>query len=425
MLELLNRLITMYGEYTKMNPVIAGAMSLYVLGTLTYLCRKLPESLWKFLNKEFTTTFSINSENRGYNQEHFMGLVKWFNDVKWSKYSRSLSMNIDYESKTGASMTVGVGNGHHFFFYKNHLFLMTRSTAPQQGMQEIVHHINLTMLGRNKKIVEDLVEEFRYRVPPNRSRVWKFNKEWLPTSDISERTLDTVIIDRDIKEELIRIIEEFKISEEWYTSRGLAYKKTFIFHGVPGTGKTSIVKALACHFKMNIALLNLNTISDEMLMQAVATIPRRSILAIEDFDSAKATKRRDAIVAKMQSPSIMEIELLTLTGILNALDGVVGMHNTLTFMTTNVLDDIDPAIYRKGRVDYIFEIKALRHKEVVEYIELMYPGCKIPDGLTFRDILGCDLQAIYFENRDDFMSFVSSIPWTADTLNHLEEIELS
>lgn len=417
MLELLNRIVSAYGEYTKMNPVIAGAMSLWVLGTLTYMCRAVPASLWSFTKKEFTTTITMNNETRGYNHEHFMGFINWFSAQKWSKYSRSMSIDVDYETKkNNGYMAIGIGLGHHFFFYKGRLFILYRWTSQNPGMSQIMHHVDLTMLGRNKQVMYDLVEDFRHKISDDRSRVYKFNKEWISYADVAKRPMRTVIIDRSVKEDLISIIDEFKKNEAWYVSRGLPYKKTFIFHGVPGTGKTSIIKALACHYNKNIAILNLQMMTDETLEHAIATLPKGCILAIEDFDATKATKRRDRLATKTETSGNMEIEMITLSGILNALDGVVGMDDTLTFLTTNVLDDIDPAIYRKGRVDYIYEIKALRHTEVLDYIELMFPGSKVPEDMVFNDILGCDLQAIYFDNHGDFMSFIGSIPWTPVTV---------
>ena len=43
---------------------------------------------------------------------------------------------------------------------------------------------------------------------------------------------------------------------------------------------------------------------------------------------------------------------LSLSGLLNALDGVASTEARILFMTTNYLEQLDPALIRPGRVDY-------------------------------------------------------------------------
>ena len=43
---------------------------------------------------------------------------------------------------------------------------------------------------------------------------------------------------------------------------------------------------------------------------------------------------------------------LTLSGLLNAIDGVTSSEGRIVFMTTNYVDKLDPALIRPGRVDY-------------------------------------------------------------------------
>ena len=47
---------------------------------------------------------------------------------------------------------------------------------------------------------------------------------------------------------------------------------------------------------------------------------------------------------------------VTLTGLLNALDGVVASEARLTFLTTHYPQRLDPALVRPGRVDLRLKI---------------------------------------------------------------------
>jgi len=448
-----------FNGFTHSNPIFAGAVSLWGLGVVTWLFRKVPTKIIGHIHSQITTTLSFDNSELGWARENYASFMEWYMKNKWSHYSRSLSLQtfgnqfFDRHNGHGSrnAADVAIGNGSHFFFYKRRLFLMTRSAMEKQGRDNVIYNVQLTMFGRDKQIMQQLVDEFCHKFPANKLKLtrWK-NGYWADYAMLDRRELRTVIVEKALKRSLVKAIEDFQLNEAWYAERGLPWKKTFVLHGIPGTGKTSLIKAIASHFNMNVCRLNLNTLSDDMLEEALANIPSNSILAIEDFDSAKATRRRQAMKKddRRTSPTytvkvdgngrtsvastineipktwdepvdpsptdalakaMEEREPLTLSGILNALDGIASLHGTLIFLSTNTLDEIDPAVLRKGRVDHIYEIKPLTHAEVLDYIDLMFPGRAVPQ-VQFADILGCDLQALYFEHHDSFEDFIEAIP---------------
>ncbi len=416
MLSSLNDLLIQFNTYSKSNPIIAGGMALWGIGVMTFVCRHIPVKICSFLYNQATTGLYFNDTYEGYNAENYRSFMVWFSKHNFSKYTRSLKlvskpwMNKDHDNYEANATTVitGVGNGKHFFFYKRHLFIIHHFTSEKAGSSTIISEVQLTMFGRNKKILSDLVGEFSYKYDDSKLCIYSYNKEWDRLSDFPKRALKTVIVDAAIKDKVVSIITEFKANREWYTTRGLPYKKTFIFHGIPGTGKTSFLKALANHFGMGICLINISAMTNSTFQEAMSSAPNNNIIVVEDFDSATATRSREL---KEDDNGIKEmLSMLTLSSILNTLDGVVTLDNKLIFLTTNVLDTLDHALVRKGRVDYIFELKALRHKEICEYIALMFPGMVIQNETCFKDIVGCDLQDLYFENKENCKDFVESIP---------------
>ena len=63
---------------------------------------------------------------------------------------------------------------------------------------------------------------------------------------------------------------------------------------------------------------------------------------------------------------------LTLEYVLNMFDGIVEQHDAIIVFTTNHLEDIDPAVIRPGRVDYILELKNATVETIKEMIQTKY-----------------------------------------------------
>jgi chaperone BCS1 len=122
-------------------------------------------------------------------------------------------------------------------------------------------------------------------------------------------------------------------------------------HGNPGSGKTSYIQALAGHFNYDISILNLGDrgLTDDRLAHLLVNLPSRSILLLEDIDAA--FRKRDE-----SDPRYIGLESLTLSGILNALDGVGSAEERIVFMTTNYPERLDAALIRPGRVDMKVEV---------------------------------------------------------------------
>lgn len=452
-MDILLQLFNQFQVYSKANPIIAGAVSLWGLGLVTFMFRSVPMRIWGFLRRQCTTTLQFNNDGRGTGLETFGSFMKWFESGKRSRWSRSFSLNGIYYSRHGnpdEGTVLGVGDGKHFFFYKGRPVWINRRRIDQAGSFNLMYEVTITTLGRNRKVLDDMIEEFKYRPEPNKIGVFQLvEKNWVRINDIEKRPLRTVVLDQKTKNEITGWIDQWLKDREWYETRGLPYKMTFVFHGIPGTGKTSLIRALASHYQLNLCVLNITQMTDSTLEQALAATPPNTIIVIEDFDSSAATKARKNVPSapvpvpatpsggftfhgastpvSNDTPTLAKKEKsegqgdslldmlggmggLSLTGLLQALDGVVSLNGKLVFMTTNVFDQMDAALVRKGRIDHAVEIKPATHAEVVEYIQLMFPDADHSNLPPFADIVGCDLQALYFEHRYNFEDFVAALP---------------
>ena len=69
---------------------------------------------------------------------------------------------------------------------------------------------------------------------------------------------------------------------------GIPYRRGYLLHGPPGSGKSSFIQALAGSLSYDICLLNLSErgLTDDKLNYLMSNAPERSFILIEDVDAA-------------------------------------------------------------------------------------------------------------------------------------------
>lgn len=402
-----------FSQMMKDYPWMVGIYSLYGMTVLTY-CLKFIPSFFEFIKTQSITTLELNNAGWSGNEAHFQAFMAWYLRSPYAKWSRYLSLDGKYnlwddevEVSDKKTYVIGAGYGTHFFFYKKRLFWFSKGTLQSSGSEKEKQNIIIKTLGRNQTPLLNLVEDFAVKPKESDLSIYAYKDEWDIISRVNKRPLSSVILRQDIKDDLVNNLNYFYNNRDWYIKRGLSYKQTYILHGLPGTGKSSTIKALASHFKKHICVIDITTMSNGAFEKAMASVPRNSMVLIEDFDSCRALHSRDEETDNTNGMAEL-MEVLSLSKVLNVLDGVVSLNDTVVFLTTNHLEKIDAAMTRKGRVDYIYEIPHLEDAEVKEYIHLMYPEAAIPD-ITFDTVAGCDLQSLYLEHREDLDAFVASL----------------
>lgn len=167
---------------------------------------------------------------------------------------------------------------------------------------------------------------------------------WDHYANVQVQTMANIYMDQTVKDHITDRIQRFIDGKERYMAFGRPYKLNFLLTGVPGSGKTSLVKALGHRFRRPIYVLSLSkNMTDENLIELMNDVKDNSILLLEDVDSFFVERKSQDINVSFSC-------------LINVLDGTLGSCNgTIAILTANNPERLDPALIRPGRIDSIFK----------------------------------------------------------------------
>ncbi|RDX56824.1 hypothetical protein OH76DRAFT_1395963 [Lentinus brumalis] len=231
--------------------------------------------------------------------------------------------------------------------------------------------ITITTLSRDRGIFTHLLTEARDLAMRGQEGKLVINIpwgiEWKPFGQPRrKRPLRSVVLEEGVAEKIEADVKAFLQRRQWYADRGIPYRRGYLLHGPPGSGKSSFIQALAGALNYDICVLNLSErgLADDKLIHLLSNTPERSFVLIEDVDAA-FNKRVQTSADGYQSS-------VTFSGFLNALDGVASGEERIIFMTTNHPERLDPALIRPGRVDLSVLINDASPKQVRRLFERFY-----------------------------------------------------
>ena len=261
-------------------------------------------------------------------------------------------------------------------------------------------YVSLILKSSKKEILEAFVKSAKqYCTKSNNDNVTtKILKDghWSVLSKLAKRSWETIYLDGNLCNEIKNDIENFINNEEEYIKYGIPYKRNYLFYGLPGTGKTSLIFTIASQLNMGIGIINLGPqINDSRLMDAISDLDDNYILVLEDIDSLFVKRNR----------ATGSFSSLSFSGLLNILDGLGRKHKMITFMTTNYKERLDKALVRAGRIDYQLEFTWAVPNQIQQmflnildssqevYLKQFLHKCRNLETTT------AILQKFFFENR--------------------------
>jgi chaperone BCS1 len=356
------------------NPLFAGGIGLAGLGAAAALARRSAIAGARLIKQRLLIDIEISKTDGAY-----PWILAWLTLPRpaggfiTSKLTRIHHLSIQTKERIGGAGKPGSmhfaaqpGYGRHIVRHKNAYVAIHRdkqTTNFNHTTGEPFETITLTTLYAHRHIFEDIfAEAHQLAVSAQEGKTIMYTSkiaEWTPFGDPRrKRPLESVILDKGIKERIVADVKDFQERQQWYVDRGIPYRRGYLLYGPPGSGKSSFIQALAGELDFGVALVNLSErgMTDDRLAHLLTKLPPRTLVLLEDADAAfRNRKETDA-----DGFSSMTV---TFSGLLNALDGVAAGEERITFLTTNHIDRLDEALIRPGRVDMTVRIgEATRHQ---------------------------------------------------------------
>ncbi|OAA65087.1 bcs1 [Akanthomyces lecanii RCEF 1005] len=327
------------------------------------------------------------------------------------------------------------GFGRTGFWYKGAYFRLSRckeSFADGGGwsLMRDIESIEIACYGRSIVPIRDLLADAKklywkdvaHKTTIYRPRAKELRRDYSMWQQVARRPIRpirTVVLDKEVKQEVLADVNEYlhPATPQWYASRGIPLRRGYLFHGPPGTGKTSFSFALAGVFGIDIYVISLQdtSITEEDLADLFTKLPRRCVILLEDIDSAglhregtdpdgECNDRTDDCASgrnvtcsnnsdselssdeggvKLKSRYSVPSDArrkrgsktgISLSGLLNAIDGVASHEGRVLIMTTNKPQSLDEALVRPGRVDLQVKFADASIFQAAEMFQSMYEG---------------------------------------------------
>ncbi|KAG5647856.1 hypothetical protein DXG03_007780 [Asterophora parasitica] len=336
-------------------------LKLFVIGGILETCRRgFYASYNKFVNSFFiSATFDENDDSYDWVMVWLSKKPAWAEARELQVSTRSFGLNssavlVPGEEEDASAMVKG----------SRKLAIMTR------------HHRFL-----NELLLEAKTEYMAAQQNSISIYVADSSNDWRNVATRPKRPLHSIVLDPGVKDLLIDDARDFLASKLWYTTRGIPFRRGYLLYGAPGSGKTSIIHSLAGELGLDVYIISLSRIGmdDTSLSQLTSELPEKCIALMEDIDAAfTQTLNRDDTTSVEQTDSPKSHEppkstsRVSLSGLLNALDGVGAQEGRILFATTNKYESLDPALCRPGRMDIHIEFKLASKFQARELYRCFY-----------------------------------------------------
>ncbi|KAL3617695.1 AAA-ATPase ASD, mitochondrial [Castilleja foliolosa] len=287
--------------------------------------------------------------------EEFQGIKLWWTSKETTPNQQSIMLYPREDEKRFFRLT----------FHRRHREIMTTKYLTYV----LSEGKSITVKERKRKLYTNIKNDGGYQ-----RSMWNHVVFEHPAS------FDTLAMEPEKKKDIMNDLLHFANAKDYYAKIGKAWKRGYLLFGPPGTGKSTMIAAMANLLKYDVYDIELTAVKDNTeLRKLLIDTSNKSVIVIEDIDCSldltgqreknkneeneeDSDKEKDEVNKLKEKLKKMEESnkgsKVTLSGLLNFIDGLwsaCGGERIIVF-TTNYVEKLDPALIRRGRMDKHIEL---------------------------------------------------------------------
>lgn len=405
--------------FTKDNPVVGGMIGVWCLGVITTLFRNIPMKIYNNIKNFFIVDVVLSS-----NKESFFMFLNWFEQQNFKiRYTRSFSVDNGRHGYDSSKETLGFGT--HYFVYKYRIFKLTRSMMDNPTGSTFKEIVTIQTLGFTTKKIKELIKDSQ-TVNREENPIYNYKLSsdgWSIRNPVTKREWDSVILPVDQKTRILGYIETFLNNKDFYKKKGIPYNLGLIFNGVSGSGKTSLIRAIATKLNKNVKYISCSSVTGSTFADALCDVDINDIVVLEDFDSISSLKKRklydhvntdtkksnESGTPILETKTLDDIFCMSLSDFLNAIDGVFCTEGRIMIATTNTIEYFDDAVIRKGRFDYVEHFDYATLEIAIGMLKHFYEVSEVPEFNIKPNISSAYIQGLCIQYINDIDKVIDKI----------------
>ena len=235
------------------NPLFAGGVGLASIGAAAAIGRRAVIRGASLAKRRLLVDVEISKQDDAY-----QWLLAWlaiprppanFLNVNLSRIhhyavdttSRSMRKG---ERASHAHFMVNAGYGRHIVRHGKAFISVNREKQSTSNMQTGEPHetLTLTTLYAHRNVFADIFREAQeLALSAQEGKTIMYSTRGMDWDRFGEprrkRPLDSVILDRGVKEGIVADVKDFLRRQQWYVDRGIPYRRGYLLYGPPGSGK--------------------------------------------------------------------------------------------------------------------------------------------------------------------------------------------
>jgi ATP-dependent Zn protease len=352
-----------------------GVIKRIVTGVAVSLGVTAVTSTFQIIKSLKTSTIDIGEWDNSYNNINKM--LYRLNPETYIKHRMPTTNKDFYELSTDISYFISLKN-------KNYIKVETYQNKSEKSYYP-EHRLKIQFFGKER--YKHRMEFLRnaIRITDDKHIRVQYLNEYEISCDVIPHSFDNIVLDEKVKNNIVNGLINWDKSKNWYDKHQLVHKIGVFLYGKPGTGKSTVAKAISSMFG-NAPIL---TIDPNNIMNSVNGILKMRkkydgtiVVLIEDFDMY--FKSREEIENVEIGLDQKKQKDFNQNAIFQLLDGVYSTDDTIYVATTNYKDRIDAALIRYGRFDIQEELNYFNKDDATKCVKLL--GCdeNVLDSMNFE-----------------------------------------